>query len=82
MDGVSDCLDNSDECPKNSEDIFSSNYHLIGNGIFRVILWILAIVAVISNMVIYLIYCKSITLTDGAIFLEGGARSKVDTCHV
>ena len=51
MDGVSDCTDSSDECPKNRADIFSSNYHLIGNGVFRVILWIMAAMAVLGNSV-------------------------------
>ena len=51
MDGVSDCLDNSDECPRNSEDIFSSNHHLIGNVIYRVFLWIMAVFAVVGNLV-------------------------------
>ena len=52
MDGISDCADQSDECPENRKDIFSTQYNLIGNVVFRVILWIFAVVAVFGNMVI------------------------------
>ena len=51
MDGAPDCTDSSDECPKNRADIFSSNYHLIGNGGFRVIVWIMATISVFGNLV-------------------------------
>ena len=51
MDGAPDCTDSSDECPKNRADIFSSNYHLIGNVIFRVIGWIMATISVFGNLV-------------------------------
>ena len=52
MDGVSDCADRSDECPENRNDIFSTQYNLIGNVIYRLILWIFAAVALVGNMVI------------------------------
>ena len=52
MDGISDCTDQSDECPENRNDIFSTRYNLIGNVIFRVLMWIFAVMAVVGNLVI------------------------------
>jgi len=49
MNGVPECADNSDECPKNRFDIFSSNYNLVGNIVFRAVLWIVAIVSITAN---------------------------------
>ena len=49
MDDVQDCEDGSDECPSNQEDIFSSNFHLIGNEAYRTILWIAAVIAFFAN---------------------------------
>ena len=49
MDGTPDCYDNSDECPENQKDIFSSNYHLVNNVIYRTALWIMAVIAVFGN---------------------------------
>ena len=51
MNGEAECADSSDECPSNRFDIFSSNYNLVGNVVFRTILWIVAIVAVGANAV-------------------------------
>ena len=49
MDGEPDCFDNSDECPGNQKDIYSSNYHLLGNVIYRTALWIMASLALLGN---------------------------------
>ena len=48
MDGISDCSDKSDEC---TFDIFSSKDNLIGNPIFRMMLWLMAIIALLGNSV-------------------------------
>ena len=52
--GEFDCSDFSDECPKNrtiTGDIFSSKYDLISNEFIRFILWTMAALATIGNLV-------------------------------
>ena len=51
MNGEAECADSSDGCPSNRFDIFSSNYNLVGNVVFRTVLWIVAIIAVGANAV-------------------------------
>ena len=53
FDGVADCFDFSDECdPKiRKEDAFSSRFQLIANPFLRAFVWIMAILAVLGNIV-------------------------------
>ena len=51
MDGEPECADGSDECPSNRFDIFSSNYNLVGNVVFRTFLWIVTFFAIGANSV-------------------------------
>ena len=53
-DGIVDCTDFSDECPKNrtiAGDIFSSKYEMIDGMFFRVMLVIMATISCIGNLV-------------------------------
>ena len=49
MDGKPNCDDASDECPQNRYDIFSSNYNLIGNVLYRTLIWIVGCCAILAN---------------------------------
>jgi len=55
LDGKGDCDDNSDECPKDPQfqnyDEFSSPTNLIKNPFLRVLVWIMAVVALSGNLV-------------------------------
>uniref|UniRef100_H2YML7 G-protein coupled receptors family 1 profile domain-containing protein n=1 Tax=Ciona savignyi TaxID=51511 RepID=H2YML7_CIOSA len=50
--GIRDCSDGSDECPADSKkkSVFSSPFEMIGNPIFRVILWIMGGLSFVGNI--------------------------------
>lgn len=54
LDGDFDCIDGSDECPINHENAFSSNKELISSLFFRIILWPMAIIGFLGNLIVLL----------------------------
>uniref|UniRef100_H2Z787 G-protein coupled receptors family 1 profile domain-containing protein n=1 Tax=Ciona savignyi TaxID=51511 RepID=H2Z787_CIOSA len=53
--GIKDCSDGSDECPANSNksSIFSSPYEMIANPFLRGIIWLMGLVAMLGNSVVF-----------------------------
>ena len=54
-DGNFDCSDWSDECPMNrtiTDDVISSKYEMIDGVIYRIMLTIMAFIAVVANAVL------------------------------
>uniref|UniRef100_H2YWG0 G-protein coupled receptors family 1 profile domain-containing protein n=1 Tax=Ciona savignyi TaxID=51511 RepID=H2YWG0_CIOSA len=53
--GIRDCSDGSDECPANSKktSIFSSPFEMIKNPFLRAIIWLMGLVAMFGNSVVF-----------------------------
>ena len=54
-DGVSDCLDNSDECQNCNFDILANDQSLIANSILSALVWIMGTIALLGNMVRFIL---------------------------
>uniref|UniRef100_H2YBV9 G-protein coupled receptors family 1 profile domain-containing protein n=1 Tax=Ciona savignyi TaxID=51511 RepID=H2YBV9_CIOSA len=53
--GARDCSDGSDECPPNStkKSVFLSPFEMMGNTFFRVILWIMGVLSLCGNIIVF-----------------------------
>uniref|UniRef100_H2Y6U4 G-protein coupled receptors family 1 profile domain-containing protein n=1 Tax=Ciona savignyi TaxID=51511 RepID=H2Y6U4_CIOSA len=59
--GIKDCSDGSDECPADSKKytVFSSPFEMIGNPVFRVILWMMGGTSLLGNTAVSYQSCRS-----------------------